>query len=119
MFHKFLILTAAINIVAIFVRYFLFDGEINGWAVIVCGLVITGELRELYVDRIKEQYAHTLVTLTSLRESVFSICDAETIDRISMKAADNIVEMAPEEFKPELQKVNELLKKMHKSQQGG
>lgn len=113
MFHKILILTAALGAVSDFIKYFLFDVEINWWVVLVCGLVIIANLRELQFDKIKEYYDTTVATLTSFRDAVFAVCDDETIDRIALKQADLIVELAPKELQPELRKANDLLKKMH------
>ena len=118
MFHKILILAASLGVVSAFINYFLFDVEINWWAVLVCALVIVHNLRELQYDKLKEHYDTTLVTLKSFRDAVFAECDKKTVDRIVLKQADNIVEMAPEEYRPELSKINDLLKKMHKLKHG-
>lgn len=118
MYHKILILVAAVGVVSTFIQYFLFDVEINWWAVLACGLVIVGNLRELQFDRIKEYYDTAFVSLKCFREAAFSICDKETIRRITLKTADNIVDLAPEELQPELRKVNDLLKKINKLKHG-
>lgn len=119
MYHKILIIAAVLATGSAFVKYFLFDVEINWWAILVCGLVIVHNLRELQFDRIKEYYDTAFVSLKCFKEAALSVCDKETINRIALKAADNIVDMAPEELQPELRKVNDLLKKMQKIQQGG
>lgn len=119
MYHKILILVAAVGAVSNFIRYFLFDVEINWWAVLTCGLVIVGNLRELQFDKIKEYYDTAFVSLKCFKEAALSVCDKETINRIALRAADNIVDMAPEELQPELRKINEMLKKMQKIQPRG
>lgn len=119
MLHKILILVASLCAASAFINYFFNDAEINWWAVLVCGLVIVNNLRELQFDRIKDYYDTTVVTLESFRNAVFTVCDDATIDRIVLQQSDNIVDMAPEEIRPELRKVNELMKKMHKFKQGG
>lgn len=114
MLHKIIILAATIATGSTFVKYFFFNVEINWWAVLVCGLVIVNNLRELQFDRIKEHYDATFLSLSSFRDATFSVCDDKTIDRILLKAADIVVETAPEECQPELRKMNDLLKKIHK-----
>lgn len=119
MYHKILILVAAVGAVSTFINYFLFDVEINWWAVLTCGLVIVSNLRELQFDRIKEYYDTAFVSLKCFKKAALSVCDKETINRIALKAADNIVDMAPEELQPKLRKVNDLLKKMQNLENGG
>lgn len=119
MFHKILILVAAIGAVSILFNYFFNGAEFDGRGMLILGLVIVHNLRELQFDRLQDQYDTTIVTLESFRAAVFSICDDKTVDRIVLKQADNIVNMAPEEFRHELTQVNDLLKKMHKFKYGG
>lgn len=114
MFHKILILVAAVGAVSVLVNHFFNGAELDWNSLLIAGLVIVTNLRELQFDRIKEQYDKTLLTLESFRDAVLAECDDKTVDRIVLKQADNIVDMAPEEFRPELNKINDLLKKMHK-----
>lgn len=118
MYHKILILVAALCSASILLNHFFNGADIDWKCMLVLGLVILQNLRELQFDRIKEQYETAFVSLTSFREATLSVCDSETIDQISLKAADIIVDTAPEELQPELRKVNELLKKMRKSKHG-
>lgn len=114
MFHKIMILASAIGAVSILFNYFFNGADFDGRGMLIMAIVIVNELRGLQYDKLKDQYDTTLVTLKSFRDAVFAECDDETIDRIVLKQGDNIVDMAPEEYRPELNKVNDLLKKMHK-----
>lgn len=118
MLHKILILIAAVGAVSVLVNHFFNGAELDWNSLLIAGLVIVTNLRELQFNQIKEHYDTTFVTLMSFRDAAFKVCDDETIDRISLKAADIIVETAPEELQPELRKVNEMLKKMRKFKQG-
>lgn len=119
MYHKILILVAALCAVSILLNHFVNGADIDWKCMLVLGIVIVQNLRELQFDRITKQYDTTVATLTSFREATFSVCDDETIDRIELKQADNIVDMAPEDIQPELRKANELLKRLHQFKHGG
>lgn len=118
MLHKILILAASLIAASILLNHFLNGADIDWNGMLIAGIIIVHNVRELQLDKIKEQYETAFVSLSSFRFATLSVCDNETIDRISLKAADIIVESAPEDLQPELRKVNELLKKMRKSKQG-
>lgn len=118
MLHKILILAASLIAASILLNHFLNGADIDWNGMLIAGIIIVHNVRELQLDKIKEQYETAFVSLSSFRFATLSVCDNETINRISLKAADIIVESAPEDLQPELRKVNELLKKMRKSKQG-
>lgn len=118
MLHKILILAASLIAASILLNHFLNGADIDWNGMLIAGIIIVHNVRELQLDKIKEQYETAFVSLSSFRFATLSVCDNETIDRISLKAADIIVESAPEDLQPELRKVNELLKKMRKSKHG-